>query len=916
MAQPKCHFANDPIIPYPVMTTSPFHIYAKARELAGYMNGDNKLLPAFASSDIKIYPYQVAAALFALRSPYLKGVILADEGSLGKTYEALLIATQRWYEGKNRQLLLLPTTLVRQWTEKIDAGFTLPYILIDTDESFTASAYSDNPFEHDALVITTYEFAVSKAQLIAKLKWDLAIFDEADRFSKSHTGDNNTSNILKQATDGAFRLLLTPTPITMSIMDIYGLLHFIDESILPDEKQFYDRYFRKPQNYSELAEWVSQYSFRTLKSQVTQYVNFSNRIPYTVGYELTSTEKRLYQKIEQYLSLPRKAAYPRMDRYDLTLMFYHIVSSSPQALCRTLDGVNKRMFDKMTPYEKGEKELLVELRELAGSIEVSGKMKVLLSVLKKCFVRLGEIKAEKKAIIFTDNLVTQKTLYELLQLKGFSGILTYSGSNNRDYFIMERFRNDKNIQILIATDEAAKGLDIEFCPVVVNYDLLYNAVELEQRITRCHRQGQQSDVLVINLLGRDNFSDVRIMELINKRVLQFDSIFGMSDDILGNFDADIDDVLGRLRHRDDIREGFRQNLSEHKSENKELVEEVGSSIFTTFTKQVADSVTLTPEYIEDKIADINAQLWEVVKWFFEDWNVYNPEYQYLIDESAKTITAPDDPELPILFYYSNGNRNRPYRSLKQYSMAPGFKPHQGRITLASIFGRNVLNEVYCESAGRLTIDAEIELCVIGYYAVTVAPKVMSTAYETTYYTFLGQTSSGKILSDKECREIMDLPVVDFEEERVGPNVRKNYNSRIFTSQSDLNPRQIDTLIPTEEFINKRLNDRDSVQSEQIGVMKHKAAIAKTGLEREVDAVARQIKEADQSLAEAPDRISRIQADKKLKVLQAELRNKQDGLFMDRMRLDLQLEQDIESFIADQQLTARVQRHYLVEVRGK
>ena len=248
-------------------------------------------------------------------------------------------------------------------------------------------------------------------------------------------------------------------------------------------------------------------------------------------------------------------------------------------------------------------------------------------------------------------------------------------------------------------------------------------------------------------------------------------------------------------------------------------------------------------------------------------------------------------------------------------MAPDFKPHQGQITLASIFGRNVLDEVYCESAGSLTVNAEIEPCAIGYYAVTVVPKGMSTTDETTYYTCLGQTSSGKILSDKECREIMELPVVDYEEERVAPNVRKNYNSRIFTSQTDLNPRQMDMLIPTEEFIDKRLNDRDSAQAEQIGVMKHKAAIAKTGLERDVDAITRQIKDVELSLSEAPDRISRIQADKKLKVLQAELRRKHDGLFMDRIRLDLQLEKDIETFIDDQQLTVRVQRHYLIEVRG-
>lgn len=652
------------------MNQSPFHIYAKARELAGYVDGDNKLVPAFASSEIKIFPYQIAAALFAPRSPYLMGVILADEGSSGKTYEALLIATQRWYEGKNM----------------------------------------------------------------------------------------------------------------------------------------------RPENYGELTDWVSQYCFRTLKNQVTDYVDFPNRIPYTIGYELTAPEKLLYAKLEEYLALPKLAAYPKMDRYDLNLMHYHIVSSSPQALCRTLDGVDKRMFDKMILYEKGAEELLDELQELAAHIEISGKMKTLLSVLKKCFARLG-LKAEKKAIIFTDNRVTQQTLSDLLETQGYKGVQTYSGKNSREYSIMERFWSDKNAQILIATDEVAKGLDIEFCPTVINFDLLYNAVELDRRITRCHRQGQQSDVLVVNLLGKDNFSDVRIMELINKCVLQFDGIFGLADNILGNFDADIDEVFEKLRHRDTIKGNFNENLSAHKSENRQLVENTESSIFTSFTKEVADSITLTPEYIDDKIAAINSESWEVVKWFFEDWNDNHPEARYHIDEQSQTITAPDSPQLSELFYYWNGSRNHPYRSLRQYGMAPAFKPHQGRIMLASILGRHILDEVYCESNGTLRVDAVMEPCIIGYYAVHIATKGQTG--DKTYYTFLGETPSGKILSGRECREIMALPVIRCEEERVTENIRKNYNSRIFTSATVLNPRQIDTLLPTDEFITKRLNERDSVQANKL-----------------------------------------------------------------------------------------------------
>lgn len=885
------------------MEISPFHIYYKARKLTSYVNDDDKLIAAFASSDIKIFPYQIAAALFALRSPYMKGAILADEGSLGKTYEGFLVATQQWYEGNYRQLLVLPANMVHQWRAKIDSGFTLPYKIVDSEEAFKTD---DNPFDRNALVVTTYDFAVEKSEYIAKIEWDLAIFDEADCLFKSYTGENKTANTLKRVTEGAFRLLLTPTPITMSIMDIYGLLYFIDETILPDEKEFYDRYFRKPENYAELSGWVSKYCFRTLKTQVTEYVNFTNRIPYTVGYELTAVEKKLYEKLEAYLSLPHKFAYPKMERYDLTLMFYHIVSSSPQALCRTLNGAIGRLEKMRICHADDEKEVLCEIRACAEAIALNGKMKTLLRVLKKSFSRLRQLNAEKKAIIFTDNRLTQKVLHGLLAEKGY-GVLTYCGENRRDYSIMERFRNDKKIEILISTDDGAKGLDIEFCPVVVNYDLLYNVIGLEQRITRCHRQGQQSDVLVVNLLGKDNFADVRIMELINKRVLQFDGIFGMSDNLLGNFGADIDDVLHTARHRDEIQEAFRLNLTTNKTKNKELTEKVQNTIFASFTREVADRITLTPAYVEDKIKEVNDTLWQVVKWYFEDYNKNYGAGCYTINEDAKIITAgKENAELPDLFYYWDGHRNRRYRSLSSYGMSPGFRPHQGRITLASVFGRHVLDEVYCESAGSLTVGADIEPCRIALYDVTIMPN------GRRYYTFAGQTETGTVLSDEACREIMELPVLEYSENSRG-NMRRNYNTRMLAPDTQTDP--IDSLVPAERFIQKYLGERNTKEAEEIDTMKRKTAVAKTALEREVKMSEAKVKEAERVLADAPDRISKIRADKNLKLMQAELRQKRDNLFMERMRLDLKLEEQINAFIDTQRFTAKLLRHYVIEVRG-
>ena len=97
------------------------------------------------------------------------------------------------------------------------------------------------------------------------------------------------------------------------------------------------------QNYPELTSWVSQFAFRTLKSQVTEYVNFTERLPVTIDYALTAAEKGLYTKVAAYLALPKKAAYPSMDNYELTLMYYYILSSSPKAFCKTLEQAISRL---------------------------------------------------------------------------------------------------------------------------------------------------------------------------------------------------------------------------------------------------------------------------------------------------------------------------------------------------------------------------------------------------------------------------------------------------------------------------------------------------------------------------------------------------------------------------------------------
>ena len=201
------------------MISTPFHAYYTARILES-LQDDDKFIPSFASSDIRVYPYQIGAALFATRSPYSKGVVLMDESGLGKSTEAMLVVTQKWYEGKNRILIVVPNSdLLIQWEKLIESKYSIPYVTIAGVEQFQKA---DNTFEQEAVVLTTFDFATQCSEYVSKVAWDITVFEEASLLASVHKEDNKQARILKEITEGSFKLLLTGTPIEKNILAYVG----------------------------------------------------------------------------------------------------------------------------------------------------------------------------------------------------------------------------------------------------------------------------------------------------------------------------------------------------------------------------------------------------------------------------------------------------------------------------------------------------------------------------------------------------------------------------------------------------------------------------------------------------------------------------------------------------------------------
>lgn len=877
----------------------------KARKLSAYAYGRDRLVPVFVSSDIQIYPYQIAAAQFALRSPYLKGVILCDEGSLGKTYEALLAVTQLWYEGKDNILLVVPTPLLAQWGDVLENSFTVPYYVIDSAAAFDelAAAGFENPFVQGGYILTTYDFAAEKADELTHIQWDVAVFEEAHHLRRFHTGTNKTAAALRNAVGDAFKILLTATPMQNSIMDVYGLINFIDDSVFPDEEQFYQRYFRKPENYPELAGRVSKFCFRTTRPEVEHYVKIPQRIPVTAEYTLNGKEEQLYDLLSAYVERETKAAFPKMDAYDLALMLFRTFSSSTVALDKLLRGVIRRMeslhrADEANQLIAAELTELQKMQALAVDIKQNAKARELLTGLKEGFARLKQLGAQQKALIFTENRTTQDFLFKLLDSGPYKGkVLVYNGSRTRDYGIMERFRKDA--KILIATDIAAEGFNLEFCSFVINYDLPYNTLTIEQRINRCHRQGQQSDVVILNFLNKNNFADVRLLQLINKRILQFSGVFGLSDDVIGNFGIDLGQsfsrILGKARSREEIDRAYNAALTEFEQENKQVLQQAEHSLFSSFTREVAGKVQLTPQYIKDKTEEIENDLWALTEYFFEG------KRGFRLDDATRTVSV--SPMGEKVFTGKAIRRN-------EYSMAKDYRPRSGRHTVTGSLARGIVSELFWHGIpdkGGIVVDAAVEPCTIAFYLVTVKPKRLYWG-GYPFYVFTGRTRAGQVLGDAECRAIMELPVLRHTAH--GPAIGNSNRHLVKKEQEDL-----DRLVSTQVYIDKVLTDSDSVEKEEIERLTARAADSKSALERGIATLRSQVKAAENDLRKGLSGLEKLKLQKQCSALTRELKQAEQNLFMQRLQLDRELEEQIQELVNNAQLTAEIERQFIINVNS-
>jgi SNF2 family DNA or RNA helicase len=295
---------------------------------------------------------------------------------------------------------------------------------------------------------------------------------------------------------------------------------------------------------------------------------------------------------------------------------------------------------------------LKEFQSLAQSIVKNSKGEVLLTALKRGFAAATEKGAQKKAIIFTESTRTQEYLRSLLEKTEYTGkIVLFNGSNtdpqSREIYhswfkrhegtdrvtgspsadmraaLVDYFRDEAIV--MIATEAAAEGINLQFCSLVVNYDLPWNPQRIEQRIGRCHRYGQKCDVVVVNFLNKANAADLRIYQLLDEKFKLFSGVFGASDEVLGAIESGVDfekriiQIYQNCRTPEQIEFNFNALQKELETQIDEKIQQTRQKLLENFDEEVHEKLKIKDRESSDYLSKFENWLWQLTHFYLQDF---------------------------------------------------------------------------------------------------------------------------------------------------------------------------------------------------------------------------------------------------------------------------------------------------------
>jgi superfamily II DNA or RNA helicase len=906
-----------------------YHAKYLAHEITRRCASDSveKLTAVLSDAQVDLNPHQIDAALFAFRNPLSRGAILADEVGLGKTIEAGLLIAQMWAERKRRVLVIAPANLRKQWSQELaDKFFLTSAILENRTFNEAVKAGNLNPFQQDAIIICSYQFAKKSEPYIRQTPWDLVVIDEAHRLRNVYKPTNKIANAIKQAVAAYKKVLLTATPLQNSLLELYGLVSIIDDFAFGDLKAFRSRFTRLGDNedFHELKERLAPVCKRTLRKQVLEYVKYTDRHALVQEFVPSEEEQRLYDLVSEYLQQPALYALPASQRSLMTLILRKLLASSTYAISDTLQGLatklesaaamsekvdsppdnlpeNVEEFDELadeweeddepgpvragyTPEQvvdlKREMAKLREFHALAKSIVRNSKGEVLLTALRKGFAeaakaqeREGNAALQQKAIIFTESRRTQEYLYRILEQTEFAGkVMLFNGTNtdpgskeilrrwqakhagtdrisgspaaDMRAALVDNFRD--HASIMIATEAAAEGINLQFCNLVVNYDLPWNPQRIEQRIGRCHRYGQKCDVVVVNFLNKGNAADQRVYELLSEKFRLFNGVFGSSDEVLGAVESGVDfekrivSIYQKCRTPEQIQFEFDQLQRELDADIAEGHRDAREKLLDNFDQEVVEKIRIESESL---LNAFNERLWRLTKHVLAD----NAQF--------------DDRDFS--FYLAN-------------SMFPGDSIHPGPYRLgknvndANIYrvGHPLAQRILALAKNLLVPSAEVRfqymksgknIAILKYFVgcagwLTCARVVLESLSTEEIVILAGVTDSQLVLDEECCRRMFDLDGEAGGLLEVPPRIQTQLSDAIIQQQ-----------VTRLAMIAARNGNWFDSEMEKLD---HWADDRRATLKTELDELDQSIKESKKSARLAPNLPEKLELQRKLRILES------------------------------------------------
>ncbi len=473
-------------------------------------------------------PHQLEVAKQVVESMNGKA-ILADEVGLGKTIEAGLILKEYMIRGLVKKVLILvPASLVSQWAMELNSKFFIPAV----------SQRKSYVWEQCDVVVSSIDTAKRNPHrdIIYSLDYDLIIIDEAHKLKNNKTRNYEFVQNLKKK----FCLLLTATPIQNRISEIFNLVSLLKPGHLGNESAFYENYKKDSRSLNDdahLKELVNKVMIRNRRADTG--IEWTKRHVETIPIEFSQAEHELYEAVTELRSEENWVGSSQFS----VMTLQREACSSREAVYFTLQNMLKRQEQPSIAFQ----EQIQYLIKKVEAVQQNSKAQKALELIQKI---------NDKVIIFTEYRATQMYLQWFLKQYGITSVPFRGGfKRGKKDWMRELFQ--KNAQVLIATEAGGEGINLQFCNHIINFDLPWNPMRLEQRIGRIHRLGQEKDVMIYNFATKETVEE-HIMKLLYEKIHLFEKVIGDLDDILtklefGSIDDHLVDIFGKSSSEGEMR---------------------------------------------------------------------------------------------------------------------------------------------------------------------------------------------------------------------------------------------------------------------------------------------------------------------------------------------------------------------------